>query len=120
MRLGKLMSETRDQIVAAHDLSDGGLAVAITEMALASKIGVVVNISENHFVHLFSETPGRILIAIESDQINEFVGRAIDCEITTTRIGKTGGDEINFENLFSISIAEMSKVNCATLPRLFG
>jgi phosphoribosylformylglycinamidine synthase len=120
MRLGKLMSDERDQIVAAHDLSDGGLAVAIAEMALASKIGAVVNISEDYFVHLFSETPGRILIAIESEKVDEFIGRAIDLEITTTRIGKTGGDEINFENLFSISISEMRKVNSETLPRLFG
>ena len=120
MRLGKLMSDARDQIAAAHDLSDGGLAVAISEMALASKIGATVNISEDHFVHLFSETPGRILVAIESAEVDNFVGRAIDCEITTTRLGKTGGDDLNFENLFSISISEMRKVNSETLPRLFG
>jgi phosphoribosylformylglycinamidine synthase len=120
MRLGKLMSDARDQIAAAHDLSDGGLAVAISEMALAAKIGANVNIPEDHFVHLFSETPGRILVAIESEKIDELIGRAIDLEITTTRIGKTGGDQLIFENLFSISIAEMSEVNCATLPRLFG
>jgi hypothetical protein len=41
-------------------------------------------------------------------------------EITTTRIGKTGGDQLIFENLFSISIAEMRKVNSETIPRLFG
>jgi phosphoribosylformylglycinamidine synthase len=120
MRLGKLMSDARDQIAAAHDLSDGGLAVAISEMALAAKIGANVNIPEDHFVHLFSETPGRIMIAIESEKVDEFIGRAINLEITTTRIGKTGGDQLIFENLFSISIAEMRKVNCATLPRLFG
>jgi phosphoribosylformylglycinamidine synthase subunit PurL len=120
MRLGKLMSDARDQIAAAHDLSDGGLAVAISEMALAAKIGATVNIPEDHFVHLFSETPGRILIAIETEKIDEFIGRAIDLEITTTRIGKTGGDQLVFENLFSISIAEMRKVNSETLPRLFG
>lgn len=120
MRLGKLMSDARDQIAAAHDLSDGGLAVAISEMALAAKVGATVNIPEDHFVHLFSETPGRILIAIESAQVDELIGRAIDLEITTTRIGKTGGDQLIFENLFSISIAEMSEVNCATLPCLFG
>lgn len=120
MRLGKLMSDARDQIAAAHDLSDGGLAVAISEMALAAKIGANVNIPENHFVHLFSETPGRILVAIEPAEIDKFIGRAIDLEITTTRIGKTGGEDINFENLFSISISEMRKVNSETLPRLFG
>ena len=110
----------RDQIAAAHDLSDGGLAVAISEMALAAKIGATINIPEDYFVHLFSETPGRILIAIESEKVDEFIGRAIDLEITTTRIGKTGGDQLIFENLFSISIAEMHKVNSETLPRLFG
>ena len=120
MRLGKLMSDARDQIAAAHDLSDGGFAVAISEMALAAKVGATVNIPEDHFVHLFSETPGRILIAIESEKVDELIRRAIDLEITTTRIGKTGGDQLIFENLFSISIAEMSEVNCATLPRLFG
>ena len=120
MRLGKLMADARDQIAAAHDLSDGGLAVAISEMALAAKVGATVNISEDHFVHLFSETPGRILVAIESAEVDNLIGRAIDLEITTTRIGKTGGEEINFENLFSISISEMRKVNSETLPRLFG
>jgi phosphoribosylformylglycinamidine synthase len=120
MRLGKLMSDARDQIAAAHDLSDGGLAVAISEMALAAKIGANVNIPEDHFVHLFSETPGRIMIAIESEKVDEFIGRAINLEITTTRIGKTGGDQLIFENLFSISIAEMRKVNSETLPLLFG
>jgi phosphoribosylformylglycinamidine synthase len=120
MRLGKLMSDARDQITAAHDLSDGGLAVAISEMALAAKVGATVNIPEDYFVHLFSETPGRILIAIESEKVDEFIGRAIDLEITTTRIGKTGGDQLIFENLFSISIAEMRKANSETLPRLFG
>ena len=120
MRLGKLMSDARDQIAAAHDLSDGGLAVAISEMALAAKIGATINIPEDYFVHLFSETPGRILIAIESEKVDEFIGRAIDLEITTTRIGKTGGDQLIFENLFSISIAEMRKVSSETLPRLFG
>ena len=120
MRLGKLMSDARDQIAAAHDLSDGGLAVAISEMALAAKIGANVNIPEDHFVHLFSETPGRIMIAIESEKVDEFIGRAINLEITTTRIGKTGGDQLIFENLFSISIAEMRKLNSETIPRLFG
>jgi phosphoribosylformylglycinamidine synthase len=120
MRLGKLMSDARDQIAAAHDLSDGGLAVAISGMALAAKIGATINIPEDYFVHLFSETPGRILIAIESEKVDEFIGRAIDLEITTTRIGKTGGDQLIFENLFSISIAEMRKVNSETIPRLFG
>ena len=89
-------------------------------MALASKIGATVNIPEDHFVHLFSETPGRILIAMESEKVDELIGRAIDLEIATTRIGKTGGEEINFENLFSISISKMRKVNSETLPRLFG
>jgi phosphoribosylformylglycinamidine synthase len=111
MRLGKLMSDARDEIAAAHDLSDGGFAVAISEMVLAAKIGATVNIPEDHFVHLFSETPGRILIAIETEKVDELIGRAIDLEITTTRIGKTGGDQLIFENLFSISIAEMSEVN---------
>jgi len=120
MRLGKLMSDARDQIAAAHDLSDGGLAVAISEMALAAKVGATINIPENYFVHLFSETPGRILVAIEPAEIDKFIGRAIDLEITTTRIGKTGGDQLIFENLFSISISEMHKVNSETLPRLFG
>jgi phosphoribosylformylglycinamidine synthase subunit PurL len=120
MRLGKLMSDARDQIAAAHDLSDGGLAVAISEMALAAKIGATINIPEDHFVHLFSETPGRILIAIETEKVDELIGRAINLEITTTRVGKTGGDQIIFKNLFSISIAEMREVNSETLPRLFG
>ena len=120
MRLGKLMADLRDQIVAAHDLSDGGLAVAISEMALASKIGATVNISEDQFVHLFSETPGRILIAIEPNRVDSLIEHTINLEITTTRIGKTGGDRLNFENLFSISLFELSEINTKTIPLLFN
>jgi phosphoribosylformylglycinamidine synthase len=120
MRLGKLMSDARDEIIAAHDLSDGGLAVAISEMALASKVGATVNISEDYFVHLFSETPGRILIAIEPNKVDSLIEHTINLEITTTRIGKTGGDRLNFKNLFSISLFELSEINTKTIPLLFN
>jgi phosphoribosylformylglycinamidine synthase len=56
--------------VACHDISDGGLAVAAAEMALAGRLGLHIDLdavpssSDNTFVRLFSESPSRFLVEV--------------------------------------------------------
>ncbi|MFK7942949.1 MAG: phosphoribosylformylglycinamidine synthase subunit PurL [Paracoccaceae bacterium] len=95
-------------ITAAHDLSDGGLAIAAAEMALAAGTGVVV---EAHGelapeAWFFGEDQGRYLVACREEHTSELVDMAIAAPISVRRVGKTGGDvirlggsEIPFANL---------------------
>ncbi len=68
-----LSTATADRLVrSCHDLSDGGLAVALAEMAFAGGLGLDVDISEvgaaeglaDHVV-LFSESPSRFVVEVE-------------------------------------------------------
>lgn len=39
------------KVLAAHDVSDGGLAVAIAEMCIASRLGAILKINREHYAH---------------------------------------------------------------------
>jgi phosphoribosylformylglycinamidine synthase subunit PurSL len=62
-------------IRACHDLSEGGLAVAVAEMAIAGDLGVelALDAAGDATVALFSETPSRFLVAVAPAQAAAFV-----------------------------------------------
>src|SRR6202041_459294 len=82
----------RDGLVsAAHDISDGGLLVALAEMAMASGIGAVVEAAAKIPAHAFwfGEDQGRyVLTCKNADLIAE---RANAAGVPLTRLGATGG-----------------------------
>jgi phosphoribosylformylglycinamidine synthase len=92
----------RGLLVAAHDLSEGGLAVALAEMALAGRLGVEVQLPNNGLSPaevLFSESNGRLLLEVapeETEALEElFEGAPLVClglvtEEPTIRIGMNG------------------------------
>ncbi len=66
-------------IASCHDLSDGGLGVALAETAFAGDLGIVVDLAkapakdvDNDDIMLFSETPGRLLITVRPSAANAF------------------------------------------------
>jgi phosphoribosylformylglycinamidine synthase II len=60
---------------SAHDVSDGGLAVAAAEMAIASGLGLIVSADLFMNDQVFVERPGRYLLEIPADQLDLFKGR---------------------------------------------
>lgn len=64
-------------VLAAHDVSEGGLAVALAEMALAGGHGVVCEPLEDDGVHreLFAEGPGRLLLEVSADDAEMVLAR---------------------------------------------
>ena len=66
-------------LLSCHDLSEGGLAVAVAEMAFAGELGVQLDITEmrrNHFIDasvaLFSESNSRFLVEVPYDRTEAF------------------------------------------------
>ena len=120
MTLANFMYAQRDYIAAAHDLSDGGLAVALIEMLLQSKTGAKISIHGDPFMHLFSESTGRILIAVAPEDSNYLVGKATDVGITTTRLGKSGGENLEISGVLSLSMLHINEAHQRTIPALFN
>jgi len=118
--LANFMYAQRDYIAAAHDLSDGGLAVALIEMLLQSKTGAKISIHGDPFMHLFSESTGRILIAVAPEDSNYLVGKATDVGITTTRLGKSGGENLEISGVLSLSMLHIKEAHQRTIPALFN
>ncbi|MBA2441502.1 MAG: phosphoribosylformylglycinamidine synthase subunit PurL [Rubrobacter sp.] len=89
----------RGLVDTAHDLSGGGLAVALAEMALAGGIGAEVSLlpGARPDVALFGETGGCVLVAVPEERAGE-LGEALG-DVSHARIGRTGGDRLAITGL---------------------
>ncbi|KQU39208.1 MULTISPECIES: phosphoribosylformylglycinamidine synthase subunit PurL [unclassified Rhodococcus (in: high G+C Gram-positive bacteria)] len=120
-----LTASSRDGLVtAAHDLSEGGLAQTVVEVALAGETGCRILPPEgtDPFVTLFSESSGRVLVAVPRTEETRFTGMCSARGMPWTRIGVAdeGSDEVEFQGLFSVPLTELREAYEGTLPALFG
>jgi phosphoribosylformylglycinamidine synthase len=103
---------------AAHDLSQGGLAISLIEMVLRHNVGATISI-ENVGVSLLSETPGRVIVAIETAKVSDLQGLAALHEIPLAKLGTTGGDALVINDA-TISLSELRTAHTETFKKLFG
>jgi phosphoribosylformylglycinamidine synthase len=106
------------RVDACHDLSDGGLLVALTEMCLAGGTGVTVRQPDGTGVpsHAFfyGEDQARYLVATGSaDDILEAARKA---GIPAVLLGYSGGPALTVEGLFELPLAEIRQAHEAWLP----
>ena len=120
MRLIELLvaGRTKKLFTAAHDLSQGGLAATLTEMVLRHHIGATIQL-ENVGISLLSESPGRVVVAIDPAQTNALTSEAAAQKIALTKIGVTGGTALVI-NGAAITLAELHTAHTQTFPKLFG
>jgi len=81
-------------VTAAHDVSDGGLLVAIAEMAMASGIGATLEAAPDDtpaHAFWFGEDQARYLITVPADRADAVVRRVRGASVPVHRIGTTGG-----------------------------
>jgi phosphoribosylformylglycinamidine synthase len=120
MRLIDLLvaGRTKKIFVAAHDLSQGGLAATLTEMVLRYNTGATVQL-ENVGLALLSETPGRVVVAIDPSHTAALTSEAASQKIALTKIGTTGGDSLVINDA-KILLTELRTAHTETFPKLFG
>jgi phosphoribosylformylglycinamidine synthase II len=121
-------------LAAAHDLSDGGLALALTECCLTAGtrsadpgggpgIGCAVTMpagADEPTAFLFSESAARAVVAVQSGADAEFARLCGSHGVPAQVLGVTGGDAFEVTGLFRVPLAELSEVRRRTLPGLFG
>jgi phosphoribosylformylglycinamidine synthase len=103
-------------LTSAHDLSDGGLAQALVEAALRHGVGVSVEVPDDAFVALFSESPGRAIVTVPDADAELLVALAQQHGVPVTALGVTGGDALVVEGRFEVPLDEVRTAWTSTLP----
>ena len=119
MRLIDLLLEGQSIFVAAHDLSQGGLAVTLAEMVLHNNIGATLTLSGELGIALLSESPGRVVVAVSPADGADFAVMAKVHDISIAKIGSTGGDALTINDSV-IPLNELRAAHTQTIPKLFG
>ncbi|HEX4815676.1 MAG TPA: phosphoribosylformylglycinamidine synthase subunit PurL [Nonomuraea sp.] len=110
----------RGLLEGSHDLSDGGLAVALAESCLARGVGAAVTLSGEPFVDLFSESAARALVAVRPEAYDEFASLCGRHDVPCYGLGLTGGASLVVEGVFEVPVEELRETHSAALPALFG
>ena len=129
-RLAELLhgASLQGLIASATDLSEAGLAQALTESVLRFNMGARVWISElcerdgiDRTSALFSESTGRVLVSVGREDDVKFVGLCDARNIPVLRIGVTDNTgELEIQDLATWKLDELRDPWVATLPELFG
>ncbi len=102
--LGQIAS---GQLDTCHDVSDGGLAVALAEMAMAGSIGATISLPDDAspLGFAFGEDQARYILVVTDGEALE--AAANEAGVTLSLIGKTGGEMLIFGDESPISIEEL-------------
>ena len=67
-----LMTMENGLVSSAHDLSEGGLGVALAETVFKTDLGLKIDLADQPAARLFSETPGRFIVTVAPEKATEF------------------------------------------------
>ena len=104
-------------ITACHDISDGGLLVALAEMALAGRCGADITVEPDGIPlshYCFGEDQGRYLVATRDNII--ITEMAKRCGIEVTYLGKSGGNTLTVNKRPSISLKSLRDAHESWFP----
>jgi len=101
-------------IRTAHDCSEGGLLVALAEMAIASGVGIHFDEGRPESVgrldaRWFGEAPSRIIVSGDATSIESISGRCTVAGVPFIAIGTAGGDAIIVGESVRLSVAEATR-----------
>jgi phosphoribosylformylglycinamidine synthase len=120
-RLLRLVQDlvARGQIDGIHDLSDGGLGVALAEMAVRGNVGFAVEGIADHAA-LFGEGPSRVLLSVPAPGLAEVQAQVAEAGLGWVRLGLAGGDRLVVDGLVDISLADATAAWKGALPQTLG
>ncbi|MGI9436635.1 MAG: phosphoribosylformylglycinamidine synthase subunit PurL [Geminicoccaceae bacterium] len=107
------------KVQACHDLADGGLLVALAEMALASGIGADIELPSNlgsETGWLFGEDQGRFLVVVASSELESALETARSAGVVARKIGRTGGPSLTLNGCDAICLNELTACHENWLP----
>ena len=108
-----------DAVLGVHDVSSGGLGLALAEMAVASGVGFRVARVADHRA-LFSESPSRVVVCVDPDRVADVEQRADAAEVSVTRLGLAGGSRLEVKDLLTVPLDDATSAWGDRLPAALG
>ncbi|MBO0662748.1 phosphoribosylformylglycinamidine synthase subunit PurL [Jiella sp. MQZ9-1] len=104
-------------VATCHDLSDGGLAVALAEICMASRCGANAEAGDgpDHAV-LFGEDQARYVVALKADEAERFVAAARESNVPLRRLGTAGGDRLTIAGRLDLALEAMTRAHESWFP----
>lgn len=123
-----LQSASKEGLLSsAHDLSEGGLALALAESCARFGIGARIVLDEllqrdgvDVTTALFSESQARVIVSVPREDDVRFTLMCEARKLPILRIGVTDGDALEVQGQFTVPVAELQQLRAATLPSRFG
>ncbi|MEO0672330.1 MAG: phosphoribosylformylglycinamidine synthase subunit PurL [Pseudomonadota bacterium] len=108
-----------DAVTAVHDVSDGGLIVALAEMALAGGIGLSVFPYEGRLpphAAWFGEDQGRYLVAADPGRVDDILDRARLVGLPARIVAKSGGEALTLSGEADLTLGDLRAAHEAWFP----
>ncbi|SEQ59092.1 phosphoribosylformylglycinamidine synthase subunit PurL [Piscibacillus halophilus] len=118
-RLQSLLGSIQNGLVSsAHDVSEGGLAVALAEKVMTTQFGLNVELNGQDLIELFSETQSRFVVTVQPEQ-----SEAFEKSVDAKRIGSVTNDSqlsvaFNGEKVIHQSVDHLTNLWKGALPCL--
>jgi phosphoribosylformylglycinamidine synthase subunit PurL len=103
-------------LAGVHDVSSGGVGLALAEMAVRSGIGFQVARLADH-VDLFDESPSRVVLCVAPDRLNAVENVLGAAGVDFARIGVANGDRLSVKGLFEVALDEATAAWRDRLPQ---
>ena len=113
---GKMILELikKNLVNSVHDISAGGLIIALSEMCIGSNLGIKIEKPKkmhNLFEYFYGEDQGRYVVEIEAKNLNKIQKLLKDNNIFNDVIGKVQKEYFELTDEFKISIKELYNLN---------
>ena len=123
MQQGVLAAIRSGWVNSAHDASDGGLAMALSEGCISNRehqIGATITLKDNLRPDclLFGESQSRVIISCDPEKVSFFRELCSRMSLPVAEIGRVGGDKLKINGLIDISLRQLDDVWYNALPRM--
>jgi phosphoribosylformylglycinamidine synthase II len=112
------------RVDTVHDISDGGLLVALAEMAVAGDIGAEIlapGSSQEQFVReCFGEDQGRYLLCVPAETTEDVLSDATAANVPAALLGQTGGASMSVAGQGEAAVATLRRAHESWFPAFMG
>jgi phosphoribosylformylglycinamidine synthase II len=110
-----------DRLLGVHDVADGGLALALAELAVASGVGITIPPGVIPGVaELFGEGSSRVVVCVAAAHGAELRQRADTAGVPVSALGTAGGDRLAVGGLLDVAVHELLGAWRDRLPVALG
>nr|WP_319485716.1 phosphoribosylformylglycinamidine synthase subunit PurL [uncultured Cohaesibacter sp.] len=105
------------EINAAHDISDGGLGVAVAEMAIRAGLGCTIELpSEDTHIAFYAEDQARYLITCDKDGVEALIAKAKAAGVPLEQIGSVAGEKLTVAGQGSVDVSTLATAHESWFP----